>query len=102
MNVHTAGVYKDKDNSARVCCPKPMCSYQAARINSEHVHECQAWELLDASAKVNLTPVRYMEFQAYKFRLFKGGHAWFDDAEDILTGFIWECLEEEAGVQDEA
>lgn len=54
------------------------------------------WDSLDAEARANLSdkPNSLAEFGRYKQRLRADGHAWKDDARDILAGFIWGEIEE--------
>ncbi len=51
------------------------------------------WNELDQAAKSNLRPCDQVEFVRYKEQLQREGHAWEDDARDILAGFIWEQSE---------
>lgn len=54
------------------------------------------WDSLDDAAHANLgdKPSSLAEFFRYKDRLRLSGRAWTDDACDILTGFIWNEIEE--------
>lgn len=54
------------------------------------------WDSLDDAARANLDdkPSSLAEFFRYKERLRSSGRAWQNDACDILTGFIWNEIEE--------
>jgi len=52
------------------------------------------WNNLDAAARSNLDISGFIQFQRYKEQLKLDGHTWSDDAEDILTGHIWDESEE--------
>jgi hypothetical protein len=51
------------------------------------------WLRLNGAAKANLNDRKLSEFFRYRNQLEADGHAWEGDAEDILTGFIWDGLE---------
>lgn len=50
------------------------------------------WESLDSEALHNLGEHRYKDFLRYKNQLKQKGHSW-DDAEDVLRGYIWAEIE---------
>ncbi len=52
------------------------------------------WDSLDSDAEVNLQTKDFNKFIEYKKKIKEDGHCWDGDAEDILTGFIWDALEE--------
>ena len=47
------------------------------------------WNELDWAAEANLNEQSLREFYRYKKRLYEEGYSW-EDAEEILTGFIWD------------
>lgn len=47
------------------------------------------WHELDGAAEANLNEQGCREFLRYKKRLYEEGYSW-EDAEEILTGFIWD------------
>ncbi len=47
------------------------------------------WNELDGAAEANLNEQSLREFYRYKKRLYEEGYSW-EDAEEILTGFIWD------------
>lgn len=51
------------------------------------------WDELDGAADANLNEQGLREFFEYKKRLYEEGHSW-EDAEEILTGFIWDESED--------
>lgn len=51
------------------------------------------WTSLDVEARANLRHGDVAEFFRYRDRLRREGHAWVDDARDILAGFIWDAIE---------
>ena len=53
------------------------------------------WNSLDTAAKANLTEEQLGRFMIYKRELKRDGHLWIDDAEDVLSGYIWEYIDEE-------
>jgi hypothetical protein len=53
------------------------------------------WDSLNEAAKINLSNYNFLKFIEYKKKLIKDGHEWENDAVNILSGFIWECLESE-------
>lgn len=58
------------------------------------------WNNLNDAAKANLTPDHFRRFLQYKQELKTQGETW-EDAEEILIGFIWDTLEEETMVDDD-
>lgn len=52
------------------------------------------WDELDGAALQNLNDRQQREFHRYKNELFEDGHSW-DDAREILTGFIWDESEDD-------
>lgn len=55
---------------------------------------CDKWISLDDAARANLRGADLSEFFRYRDRLRDEGHQWTGDAEEILTGFIWDNSEE--------
>lgn len=53
-------------------------------------YSTEDWSELDSAAKANLSAHDQAEFVRYKEQLRREGHAWDNDAHDILAGFIWE------------
>lgn len=51
------------------------------------------WKGLDGAARANLNDWQQSKFHQYKKRLYEEGHSW-EDAEEILTGFIWDESED--------
>lgn len=52
-------------------------------------YSTEDWSELDSAAKANLSAHDQAEFVRYKEQLRREGHAWDNDAHDILAGFIW-------------
>ena len=52
------------------------------------------WISLDDAARANLRGADLSEFFRYRDRLRDEAHQWTGDAEEILTGFIWDNSEE--------
>lgn len=53
----------------------------------------EEWNELDGAARKNLNERQEREFNRYKNELYEDGHNW-EDAEEILTGFIWDESED--------
>jgi len=53
----------------------------------------EEWNSLNSAAFANLNDSDLKEFFRYRKELFEDGHFWEHDAEDILKGFIWDCIE---------
>lgn len=51
------------------------------------------WHGLDADARANLRSDDLAEFFRYQDRLRHDGHAWLNDARDILARWIWDKIE---------
>ncbi len=51
------------------------------------------WDELDGAAKNNLNVHQQGKSQQRKMELFEAGYSW-EDAEEILTGFIWDESED--------
>ena len=51
------------------------------------------WKALDRGAQINLNGLDLLEFHRYKKQLQAEGHEWKNDAEAILTGWIWDAME---------
>lgn len=52
------------------------------------------WDELDNAAKANLGESGFQKFLRYKEQLKLDSHEWENDAQDILTGYIWDESEE--------
>jgi hypothetical protein len=52
------------------------------------------WDSLDIAAKANLGTVGFEKFLRFKKQLRANGHHWENDAQNILTGYIWDESED--------
>jgi len=51
------------------------------------------WNGLNLDARANLRRHDLAEFFRYRDSLRRDGHAWLNDARDILAGWIWDTIE---------
>ena len=77
-------------DSGRFIRPAPLYIRTLERC----VMACDKWISLDDAARANLRGADLSEFFRYRDRLRDEGHQWTGDAEEILTGFIWDNSEE--------
>jgi hypothetical protein len=70
-------------------------------LEGDRMMDDELWHSLDRAATANMRAKDVPDFYRYRDQLKADGHAWTDDAELILTGYIWDWAEvasaEEAG-----